>query len=301
MSHDGRPDNCPSRLESPRPPPTPRRRFPATFALIVAGVAWLATMGQVLRSEVLQRRESADVRALVDSARLSQTHASATYAIRLGSATVGSLSSTVSGGQHDEQLAYVIEGQLSTPQDVRVKGVVLAGWDRRPERLMLEATIGGERHRLEGTLRDDPATEGTLFELRYVPPPGGAPREGNWVLPEAPVLAPGPLPIPEFPGSPGESSADVPLSHGRGPTAGADVPPAEGVAADPMTGGPLSWRMTTSHLETLDVAGREREVRRHDVTLGAWQASAWTEPSGFPVRLELPAWSVVVELVDEKR
>ena len=259
----------------------------ARIGLALAGLAWLATLGQILRGEVLQRRESEDVRALVDSARLTREHASASYVIRLGTSTVGSLTSTVSGGQHEEQLAYVVEGRLSMPEDIRLKGVVLAGWDRRPERVVLEAVTGTTRHRLEGVLRHDAGTDGTLFEVR-LSTGGGVPQEMNWVLPEAPVLAPGPLPIPEF-------SADA-----TAVPAAPNEAPAEGARPSPFGGASLRYVVTGAHLETLIVAGRPRRVRRRDIQLGAYQATAWVEASGFPVRLELPG-SIVVELVSEKR
>ena len=103
MSQDAPGDN------SARPPiPGTGRLRPSRARLaawLVVGGLWLATLGAVIRVEILQRRESADVRSLVDSARLAQMHASARYAIRVGNAVVGSLESTVSGGQHDEQLA----------------------------------------------------------------------------------------------------------------------------------------------------------------------------------------------------
>jgi hypothetical protein len=269
---------------------------PRLAAWLLLGGLWLATMGAVVRAEIFGRRESADMRALVDSARLARTHASAVHAIRFGSATVGHLRSTVSGGQHEEQLAYLLEGQLTLVQPVRLKGVVLAGWDRRPQRLVLEATLGADRHRLDGTLRPDPASGGALFELRYVPPlpSGAATREFEWVLPEAPVLAPGPLPIPEFltgaglgaDGASGENPA-APISR-------------EGSMLDPMTGAPTTWRLASSRIETLLIAGRPRDARRHDIKVGAWEGRAWTEATGFPLRLELPG-GLVIELVEERR
>ena len=178
------------------------------------------------------------------------------------------------------------------PQAIRLKGVVLAGWDRRPQRLVLEATLGAARHRVEGTLRPDPATGGSLFEMRYTPPAssGLAPRDVDWVLPEAPLLAPGPLPIPEFAafaggGASGDRSA--PIAR-------------DGAIADPVTGAPLPWSMGSARLETLIIAGQPRDARRHDIKVGAWEGRAWTEANGFPLRLELPG-NVSVELVEEKR
>ena len=282
MSHDRGPDNHPL---GPRPRTAPEK--PSRWrrlALPVAGLLWGATLLQVLPSEVVRGRESADVRALVESARLSRVHASATYLVRVGDAAVGRLSSTVSGGQNEEQLTYVIDGELTAPGRVVIKGGVLAGWDRRPERIVLEATMGGDRHRLEGILRPDSSTSGSLFELRYVPPRGGTPFEGTWVLPEAPLLAPGPLPFPEFQG------AEMSASFGT----------KQGAMADPTSGAPMGWTVATSHLETFTIAGRRRQARRHDVRLGAWEGRAWTEASGFPLKLELPG-SITIELAAEKR
>lgn len=282
MSHVRGPDNHPL-APGPAVPPVSRPAW-RRLALPVAGLAWAATLFHVLRSEVVRGRESADVRALVESARLTRVHASAMYLIRVGDATVGRLSSTVSGGQHEEQLTYVLDGELTIPQRVRLKGVVLAGWDRRPQRLVLEAATDARRHRLEGTLRPDSSTAGSIFELRYVPPPGGAPLDGTWVLPEAPLLAPGPLPFPEFPGD--ELTASYGLKRGAMP--------------GPGSGPPMGWSVVTSHLESFTIAGRERQARRHDVRLDAWEGRAWTEASGFPLRLELPG-SITIELTEEER
>lgn len=299
MSQDVAGDNSGSQDPSPDAPggrPAASSWVAWFLAWVVVGGLWLGTLAAVVRSEILQHRESADVRSLVDSARLARTHASALYAIRLGSATVGSLESTVSGGQHDEQLAYVIEGQLTVPQPIHLKGVVLAGWDRRPQRLVLEVTVGADRHRLDGTLQPDAASGGSLFELRYTPPAtsGLDARAFNWVLPEAPLLAPGPLPIPEF-----SSLARSNATEAGGESLSASVP-REGALPDPMTGAPMAWSISSTRVETLVIAGRAREARRHDLKVGAWEGRAWTEASGFPLRLELPG-GVIVELIEEKR
>jgi len=245
--------------------------------LILAGLAWVATMAQVLRSEVLERRESADVRALIESARLTRQHATARYVVRVGTSVIGTLASTVSGGRQEEQLQYVLDGELTLPTSVRVKGSVLASWDRRPERFVIEAMLGDQRHRLEGSLRSD--SEERLLEVRYLPPSGAPDDAPTWVLPDAPRLTPGPLPIPEL-------SADA-LATSR-----------SGVVPDPVTGDPTSWSIEPSAWEELSLAGSVRHVRRHDMRYGDYTLRAWTEATGFPVRFELPG-GVVVELAEE--
>ena len=254
-----------------------RSRLKRHGLLILAGLAWAATMAQVLRSEVLERRESPDVRALIESARLTRQHATARYVIRIGSAVVGTLASTVSGGRQEEQLQYVLDGELTLPVPVRLKGSVLASWDRRPERIVLEAMLGDQRHRLEGALKSD--GEERLLSVRYLSP-GGSPDDApTWVLPDAPRLTPGPLPIPEL-------SADA-LAASR-----------SGVVPDPVTGDPTSWSIEASTREDLVLAGSVRHVRRHDMRYGAYTVRAWTEATGFPVRFELPG-GIVIELAQE--
>lgn len=237
-------------------------------------------MAGLWRSEVLRDRPSDDVQALIDQARLRKEHASAAYRVTLGELEVGELRSTVSGGQREEQLLYRIHGTLEQPARVRLSGFVLAGWDRRPERFVLEARTGGQRHRLEGGLRREPGG-GVLFEARYLPPAGGAERRFDLVLPDAPILAPGPLPLPEL----GPGLAGL---------------PAAGTVADPMTGEPVDWRIETSARPGFEAAGRPRDAVRHALLYGAWQASLWTESTGFPLRVELPL-GFAVTLKEEKR
>jgi hypothetical protein len=62
----------------------------------------------------------------------------------------------------------------------------------------------------------------------------------------------------------------------------------------------MGWTVSTSHLESFTIAGRERQARRHDLQLDAWQGRAWTEASGFPLKLELPG-GITIELVEEER
>jgi hypothetical protein len=234
-------------------------------------------MGVVWRTEVARERPSDDVQALIDSARLRKEHATARYAVRLGTSPVGELSSTVSGGQREEQLLYRLSGRLTHPADVRLTGFVLAGWDRRPERFVLEADVGGSRHRIEGGLSR--ANGGVLFQARYLPPDGREGRSFDLVLPDAPLLAPGPLPLPEV---------------------GVAGAPRSGTVADPVTGDPVDWRIETRELTSFAVAGRKRPAIHHALLYGAWTAGLWTEPSGFPLQVELPLGLTVV-LEEEKR
>jgi hypothetical protein len=243
------------------------------------GLLWLATLAVVYRTEVLRERPSEDVQALIDQARLRKEHASAAYEVRLGELPVGELSSMVSGGQREEQLLYRIQGELTQPARVRLNGFVLAGWDRRPERFVLEAFTGGRRHRIEGGLRH--LADGVLFEAHYQPPEGGEQRSFDFVMPAAPLLAPGPLPIPEL--------------SGVGPGA-----IRSGTIADPMTGEPVNWRIDTEQVESFAVAGTPRRAIRHSLLYGAWTASLWTESSGFPLQVELPLGLRVV-LREERR
>ncbi len=247
--------------------------------MAVALVAWLGTLAAVYRTEVLRERPSEDVQALIDQARLRKEHASASYAVRLGELPVGELSSTVSGGQREEQLLYRLSGVLTQPAQVRLNGFVLAGWDRRPERFVLEASVAGQRHRVEGGLRR--LADGVLFEAHYQPPEDGEQRSFDFVLPAAPSLAPGPLPIPELAGVvPGASRT--------------------GTIADPVTGEPVDWRIETEELPDFVLEGVSRSAVRHSLVYGAWTASLWTEPSGFPLQVELPLGLTVV-LQEESR
>jgi len=251
-----------------------------SLALLAAvGVLWLATLAVVYRTEVLSERPSEDVQALIDQARLRKEHASAVYEVRLGELPVGEISSTVSGGQREEQLLYRLQGHLTQPVQVRVTGFVLAGWDRRPERFVLEAFTAGQRHRVAGGLRHH--ADGVLFEAHYQPPEGGELRSFDFVLPSAPLLAPGPLPVPEMAGS-------VPGSVQTG------------TLADPISGEPVDWRIDTEELNDFVVAGASRAALRHSLLYGAWTASLWTEPSGFPLAVELPLGLRVV-LQEESR
>jgi len=259
---------------------TARPSSPRGLALLAAvGVVWLGTLTIVYRTEVLREGPSEDVQALIDQARLRKEHASARYAVRLGELPVGELSSTVSGGQREEQLLYRLSGVLTQPAKVRLNGFVLAGWDRRPERFVLEASLAGQRHRVEGGLRRH--ADGVLFEAHYQPPEGGEQRRLDFVLPTAPLLAPGPLPIPELAGIvPGGSRT--------------------GTIADPITGEPVEWRIETEVLADFVVEGVKRPAVRHSLLYGAWTASLWTEPSGFPLQVELPLGLTVV-LQEESR
>lgn len=245
-------------------------------ALLAGGLLWAATMAQVLRSEVLSRRESPDVRSVVAAARLTREHASASYVLRAGAAVVGTLNSTVSGSRDEEQLAYVVEGELHAPLQARLKGVVVAGWDRKPVRLALDLDLGGVRHRVDGGLAGDGA-----FRLRYLPQGTPPDQAVTWEIDPAPVLAAGPLPIPEM-------SADA-LSRAQA-----------GEVANPASGAPMSWTLAAPVEETLFVGGRSRRVRRHDLVVSGMAATAWTEETGFPVKIELPG-GLTLELVDEGR
>lgn len=256
--------------------PSSRRRL---VLLAAAGVAWLATLAVVYRTEVLREKPSEDVQALIDQARLRKVHASAGYEVRLGELPVGELSSMVSGGQREEQLLYRLQGELTQPIQVRINGFVLADWDRRPERFVLEAFTGGQRHRVEGGLRHH--ADGVLFEAHYEPPEGGEERSFDFVLPSAPLLAPGPLPVPEL----GDAVIGLPRT---------------GTLADPITGEPVEWRIDTEEIEDFEVAGGSRAALRHSLLYGSWTASLWTEPSGFPLQVELPL-ALRVILKEESR
>lgn len=255
----------------------------AVALLLVTGVVWAVTMGELARREVLARREAADVRTLVDAAGLRESHASARYAIRLGTLDIGELSSTVSGVQRDDQLGYVLSGRVGQPFRIGLRGFVLADWERRPERFVLEVALAGESHRLEGGLSPG-GPEGVLLEARYVPPGDGRARVQSWMLPDAPRLAPGPLPLPELASAAGDRSR--PARAGR--------------MIDPRTGEPADWRIESEAGEQLVVAGTRRDVVRHRLRFADLEATAWVEPSGFPVRVELPL-GIAVELVQEER
>jgi hypothetical protein len=232
-------------------------------------------MAVLVQREVRAPTDSADVRELVASARLKKAHATARYEIRLLGAPAGTLGSVVSGGQKEEQLAYVVTGVLERPQRVDLRGFALAGWDRRLERFVLEATTGGDRFRIEGSRA---TVEPRVFTVRH----GGAvdAAAGAWVLPEAPLLAPGPLPVPEL-------FAAAPAGRA-------------GTIVDPVTGQPAAWRLEEPREEVIDVAGRPRRAMRLTLAYGALAGTLWAEPTGFPLRLDVPpALSLV--LVEETR
>ena len=271
-------------MPSPSPhalhPPRSRRPFLRGAVLIGVGVAWGLTLALVWRRELRAADGSDDVRALVEASRLSQQHASATHVIRIGSLEVGRLSSRVSGGQTEEQLAYVLRGRLRQPQVVELRGFVLADWDRRPQRFVLELFVAGRRHRIDGGIERAPGG-GVTFSARSVL--DGGERRYEWVLPEAPVLVPGPLPLPELP----LLSSQLPGWRA-------------GTMVDPVTGEPQSWSIETTSAEDLIVAGRPRPCMRHVVHYGPHVVSLWTEAGGFPLRAELPL-DIVIELVEESR
>lgn len=237
-------------------------------------------MAHLAHREIRPRESSADVLAVVEAAGLKRAWARARYAVRLSGADVGELSSTVTGGQADEQLSYIVEGRLERPMALSLRGFVVAGWDRRVERMVLEASLGAARHRLEcRTVRE--GEDAGLFRVSYLPP-GALPEAAReWVLAEAPVLAPGPLPLPEVDGGAFEGSRS-------------------GQVVDPVTGEPRDWRVARTDVSRREVAGRVREARRHDLFFGDLEARLWTEPSGFPLELELPG-ALSLVLVEEVR
>jgi hypothetical protein len=265
--------------EAPRADKASRRARGRRALLAVVALAWVATMARLVRSEGLGGGESEDVRALLASARRDRVHASARYEVRLGGRTVGWLESSVSGGQHDEQLAYSMSGRLDSPVEVVVRGVVIAGWDRTLQRLLLDVTLPGGRTGLVATT--ERGSGGVFVVSRRTPGSADAPVP-LLVLPEAPVLAPGPLPLPELGG----------LARGDGSR--------QGVADDPLTGVETAWRVATAGEERVVIAGRARAARRLDVAYGTASATLLTEPDGFPLRLELPL-GIEVVLVEESR
>ncbi len=240
--------------------------------IAVAAAAWLATMARLVHSEVLTHRESADVRDLVASARLTRQHASSRHVIRAGEAVIGRLASVVSGSRDEEQLAYIVDGELHGPLSVRLKAVVIASWDRRVERFVMDADVGGARHRFDGQRH---AEDGS-FEVRHRAP--GVATPATWLLGDAPVLAAGPLPIPAF----AREALDEPR-HGEAP--------------DPL-GGAMTWDLRPASWETMDFGGRERRVRRQTLNVGAATVVLLTEDSGFPLRIELPG-GLVMELAED--
>lgn len=243
----------------------------------LAAVVWVATMGQLLKTEVLAARDSPDVRDVVASARLTREHASARYVIRAGATVLGTLASSVSGSRDEEQLAHVVEGELHSPVRARLKVIVVSNWDRRPERLAVDLDLAGSRHRVEGVL----VSPAGPFRVRHLAP-GVSPDEApSWDLDEVPRLAPGPLPMPEL-ASPGNAGT----RHGE--------------LTDPSTGRPLTWMAHPATWQSITLAGRQRRARRQELVVGDATVTAFTEESGFPLRLELPG-GIVLELVEESR
>lgn len=237
------------------------------------GAAWALTMALVVRSEVLAHRESEDVRRLVDSARLTRQHASARYLVRTDE-VLGTLSSTVSGSREEEQLAYILEGEIHAPVRVRLKGVVVAGWDRRPSRFAFDVDVAGSRHRLDSARGGD-----GRFRVRYVDPSGDVAR--TWLLDDLPTLAPGPLPVPAT-----DPSA---LAHEM-----------SGSVPSPGGGAPVGWTLSAPAPCTVAVAGEARSAVRRELQAGPATLVVYTEPDGFPLRLDLPG-GVVIELAEEGR
>src|SRR5205085_6775609 len=131
-------------------------------------------------------------------------------------------------------LAYSLSGRLESPVEVVLRGVVLADWDRRLQRLVPDITLPGSRTGLVATT--DRGSGGVFVVSRRTPGRDEAPVP-LLVLPEAPVLAPGPLPLPELGGL---ASAD-----------GAR----QGVADDPLTGAATTWRVATAGNERVVIAG----------------------------------------------
>ena len=245
------------------------------LVVAVAAAAWTVTMAQVLRSEVLRTRDSRDIRALVDSARLTREHASARYVIRGGEAILGTFSSAVSGSRDEEQLAYVVEGELHAPLQARLKAVLVATWDRKPERLVADLDLGGARHRVDGALAED----GRGFRLRYLAP-GTAPEDAvTWELDEVPQLGPGPLPLPAF--------STSSLSQSR-----------SGVSESPS--GDLAWTLLEARQESLPIGGRMRRATRHELRVRDVDVIAWIDETGLPLRLQLPG-GLVAELAEDQR
>lgn len=261
--------------EPPAGPPAgarPRPR-PAQAVLLVTGLAWAFTMVQVLRSEVLTRRDSEDIRALVDSARLTRQHAAARWVVRASDSILGTFTSAVSGSRDEQQLAYVIEGELLAPLNARLKGILLATWDRRPERFVLDLDLSGVRHRVDGTLTD----AGTL-RVRYLAP-GASPEEAlTWDIVDPPSLGPGPLPLPVF---------------GKGGGA------RSGSLQDPGAGGEFTWKLADSRMVTVAVAGSLRQGRLHELQVRGMTLAVILDETGLPLRLELPG-GIVAELSEDQ-
>jgi hypothetical protein len=250
----------------------------ARFVLLAAaGLAWALTMGQILRSEVLTRRDSADVRALVDSARLTRQHAAARYVVRAGETILGTFSSAVSGSRDEEQLAYVVEGELHAPVRARLKGIVVATWDRRPERLVMDLDLAGLRHRVDGALADG----GSVLRIRYLAP-GADPADAlSWDIVDPPLLGPGPLPLPALQ-QPGEAT------------------PRSGRVEAPGTGETLQWALETPSVETITITGIRRRAHRHELSVRGVRLAAWLDDSGLPLRADLPG-GITAELAEDSR
>ena len=131
----GPPPPSPVRIESrlalssvhPKPS-SPAAR--STWLLVLVGLIWLGTMAQLARSELSRAEASPDVAALIDSARLRKLNATVHHDILFGVAEVGSVSSTVSGGQWEGQLLYALRGELGHPFTATLSGCARADWER---------------------------------------------------------------------------------------------------------------------------------------------------------------------------
>ena len=238
-------------------------------------------MANVVRVEVLRDETSDDVRALVEAARLRKEHASATYAVRLGRAEIGTLESTVTGGQGSDQLLYHVTAHVSKPFELSLKGFVFATWDRRLERLLVEATWAGERHRLDAEVLPGESMGKAVLRGRHAPPAPGAPRHFEWVIGEPPVLAPGPLPLPRMDRERGGISS-------------------RGQVVDPLSGSPVEWRLESSEPRRLEAGGRVHDAVSHVLSASGQDVSLWVDRTGLPLRVELPL-GIEIVLEDEVR
>jgi hypothetical protein len=212
------------------------------------------------------------MRALVESARLTRVHATARWNVRVGDRVIGTLHATVSGSRDEQQLAHEVTGELHAPLAVRLKGVVLATWDRRPERLVFDVDLGGARHRVDGRL----VAPGGPLRLRHAGPSG---EISEWDVEEPPILAPGPLPLPVL------------------PTRNEDL---SGVADDPGGGGPVPWSLSAGRPVSLFVAGRVRRATSSELVVRGIPLRLIVEDSGMPLRLEAPG-GLVAELVEDAK